>query len=166
MGYEDRSVAQGLDAPADAPAAATNEAANPGLAPPAPLNGENLVATGRVCGAKGGLLTIEIETPDGRRRIDAASLISIGAEETDLKVAVLFAGGAGAAPLVIGRLIEAGIDEPAADPHINGREQVTLRCGKASITLTAAGKVLIRGAYVSSRSTGVNRIKGGSVQIN
>ena len=29
-----------------------------------------------------------------------------------------------------------------------------------------AGKVLIRGAYLLSRSSGVNRIKGGSVQIN
>ena len=41
-----------------------------------------------------------------------------------------------------------------------------LRCGKASITLTREGKVLIKGAYLSSRSSGVNRIKGGSVQIN
>ena len=38
--------------------------------------------------------------------------------------------------------------------------------GKASITLTREGKVLIRGTYLSSRSSGVNRIKGGSVQIN
>jgi hypothetical protein len=46
------------------------------------------------------------------------------------------------------------------------KEQVVLRCGKASITLTRAGKVLIRGAYLLSRSSGVHRIKGGSVQIN
>jgi len=46
-----------------------------------------------------------------------------------------------------------------------GRE-IVLRCGKASITLTRAGKVLIRGAYLLTRSSGVNRIKGGSVQIN
>jgi hypothetical protein len=45
-------------------------------------------------------------------------------------------------------------------------EQLVLRCGKASITLTKAGKVLIEGSYVSSKSTGVNRIKGGSVQLN
>jgi phage baseplate assembly protein gpV len=45
-------------------------------------------------------------------------------------------------------------------------EEIVLRCGKASITLTRAGKVLIRGAYLSSHSSGVNRIKGGSVQIN
>ena len=33
-------------------------------------------------------------------------------------------------------------------------------------SLTKAGKVLIHGAYVSNRSSGVMRIKGGSVQIN
>ncbi|MEP7119602.1 MAG: hypothetical protein ABJE95_01785, partial [Byssovorax sp.] len=36
----------------------------------------------------------------------------------------------------------------------------------SSITLTRAGKILIRGAYVLTRSSGVNRIQGGSVQIN
>ena len=44
--------------------------------------------------------------------------------------------------------------------------EIVLRCGKSSITLTRAGKVLIRGAYILNRSSGVNRIKGGSVQIN
>ncbi len=48
----------------------------------------------------------------------------------------------------------------------NAKEQIVLRCGKASITLTKAGKVLIRGAYLLNRSSGVNRIKGASVQIN
>jgi len=48
----------------------------------------------------------------------------------------------------------------------DAREEIVLRCGKASITLTKAGKVLIRGAYLLNRSSGVNRIKGGSVQIN
>jgi hypothetical protein len=44
--------------------------------------------------------------------------------------------------------------------------ELVLRCGEASITLTRAGKVIIRGTYLLSRSSGVNRIKGGSVQIN
>ncbi len=48
----------------------------------------------------------------------------------------------------------------------DAKEEIVLRCGKASITLTRAGKVLIRGAYLLNRSSGVNRIKGGSVQIN
>ena len=49
---------------------------------------------------------------------------------------------------------------------VSAAEQLVLRCGKASITLTKAGKVLIQGSYLSSRSSGVNRIKGGSVQLN
>ena len=49
---------------------------------------------------------------------------------------------------------------------VTAKTQIVLRCGKASITLTKAGKVLIEGAYVSSRSSGVNRVKGGSIQLN
>lgn len=48
----------------------------------------------------------------------------------------------------------------------DAKKEIVLRCGKASITLTKAGKILIRGAYLLNRSSGVNRIKGGSVQIN
>jgi hypothetical protein len=45
-------------------------------------------------------------------------------------------------------------------------EEVVLRCGAASITLQKDGRVLIRGTYVVSRASGVNRILGGSVQVN
>lgn len=48
----------------------------------------------------------------------------------------------------------------------DAKNEIVLRCGKSSITLTRAGKVVIRGAYLLNRSSGVNRIKGGSVQIN
>lgn len=44
--------------------------------------------------------------------------------------------------------------------------EIVLRCGKASITLTKAGKVLIKGEYVLSYSSGENRIRGGSVSVN
>lgn len=49
---------------------------------------------------------------------------------------------------------------------LEGKEEIVLKCGDASITLTKAGKILIRGKYLQSRSTGVNRILGGSVQVN
>ena len=48
----------------------------------------------------------------------------------------------------------------------DAKKEIVLRCGKSSLILTRAGKVLIRGAYLSNRSSGVNLIKGGSVQIN
>lgn len=49
---------------------------------------------------------------------------------------------------------------------VSAREQLVLRCGKARITLTKAGKVLIEGTYVSSRSSGMNRLKGAAIQLN
>jgi hypothetical protein len=49
---------------------------------------------------------------------------------------------------------------------LTAENEIVLRCGEASITLTRAGKILLRGSYLLSRSSGVNRIKGGSVQIN
>jgi len=48
----------------------------------------------------------------------------------------------------------------------DAKEEIVLRCGKSSIILTKAGKVIIRGTYLLNRSSGVNRIKGASVQIN
>ena len=49
---------------------------------------------------------------------------------------------------------------------VTAKSQLVLRCGRSSITLTKAGKILIQGTYVSHRSSGVMRISGGSVQIN
>ena len=49
---------------------------------------------------------------------------------------------------------------------IDGKDEIVLRCGAASITLRRNGRVVIRGTYVETRSVGVNRIRGGSVLIN
>jgi hypothetical protein len=90
----------------------------------------------------------------------------------------MFEDADAAKPIVVGVLREADgwpLDQHAgqADVEADGerlivsaQRQLVLRCGKASITLTRDGKVLIRGTFLSSRSSGVNRIKGGSVQIN
>jgi hypothetical protein len=62
-----------------------------------------------------------------------------------------------------------GASGPVVTPDevtIVAAKQLTIRCGESSITLTAAGKIIIRGKYIVSRSSGVQRIKGGSVQIN
>lgn len=49
---------------------------------------------------------------------------------------------------------------------LNADEEIVLQCGKASITLTKAGKVLIEGEHVSSISNGINKIEGGAIQLN
>jgi hypothetical protein len=70
--------------------------------------------------------------------------------------------------------IEAALPADATlDTHVDGRrveltaaDEIVLRCGEASIVLRRNGRVVIRGTYVETRSRGVNRIKGGSVEIN
>lgn len=98
--------------------------------------------------------------------------------ETDVgrEVALLFEGGEPRLPLVIGVVQQPQRNAEARDPFtadvdgerilLTADKEIVLKCGKASITLTRAGKILIRGAYLLNRSSGVNRIKGGSVQIN
>ncbi len=49
---------------------------------------------------------------------------------------------------------------------LEGKDEVVLKCGEASISLNKNGKIAIRGKYLLNRSTGVNRIVGGSVQVN
>ena len=45
-------------------------------------------------------------------------------------------------------------------------DQITIKCGKASINLKSDGTVAIRGTNVASRASQTNRIRGGNVQIN
>jgi len=49
---------------------------------------------------------------------------------------------------------------------IEGQDEVVLKCGEASITLSKNGKIALRGKYLLSRASDVNRILGGSVQVN
>lgn len=46
-----------------------------------------------------------------------------------------------------------------------GRE-IVIKCGEGTITVSADGKIAIKGTHLLSRAKGVNKIKGGSVAIN
>ncbi len=107
----------------------------------------------------------------------ARSVVDLRGEHVGQTVVLSFENGDPALPIVMGVLHDEshrglnapGLVELEQDGErmvVSAREQLVLRCGEASITLTKAGKVLIEGNYVSSRSTGVNRVKGGSIQLN
>ena len=49
---------------------------------------------------------------------------------------------------------------------LEAQDEIQLKCGEGSITLRKDGKIVIKGTHLLSRSSGPNRIKGGSVQIN
>lgn len=110
--------------------------------------------------------------------IAARTTAALTNDDVGSDVALMFEQGDPHRPLILGRLLHPEVDftEPAAKEldvrvddqrvELSGEKEIVLRCGKASITLTRAGKILLRGAYIFSRSTGVNKIKGGSVQLN
>lgn len=50
--------------------------------------------------------------------------------------------------------------------ELEGREEVVLRCGRASLTLRRDGQVVIRGVNIRTEASQVQKIRGGKVQIN
>jgi hypothetical protein len=50
--------------------------------------------------------------------------------------------------------------------ELRGNDEVTLVCGKSSITLTRDGRITLRGTEIVSRASGTNKIRGASVSIN
>jgi hypothetical protein len=116
--------------------------------------------------------------------VPACSTVALGAGDRGRAVVLVFEQNDLRRPIVVGLIQEPGAGQSAGAPPDAGQSQtrdvevdgerllltaqkeIILRCGKATIILTRAGKILIRGAYLLNRSSGVNRIKGGSVQIN
>lgn len=105
--------------------------------------------------------------------VRARATVPVSPGDVGREVTLVFERGDRRRPIVTGvlRLEQGGetdfqLEVDGKALVLEAQEQIVLRCGKASITLTRSGKVLVQGAYLSSRSTGLNRIKGGSVQIN
>ena len=84
------------------------------------------------------------------------------------RVVVGFLGGDETQPIVLG-LLDAPPAVQPRDPDVlriaSGRE-LTIECGQAKIMLRADGRVEVRGTHLVSRSSGPNKIKGGTVHIN
>ena len=120
---------------------------------------------------------VRYSSQPGSAALRARSVLDLHGAHVGRPVVLQFAGGDATRPIVMGVLREAPAT-PADGPGqvqvdadgerliVRATDQLVFQCGKASITLTKAGKVLIQGTHVSSRSTGVNRVQGGSVQLN
>lgn len=114
----------------------------------------------------------------GHAALPARSTVDLHGPHIGQAVVLMFEQGDVHRPIVMGVLrgqpgwplaqqpATVDVDADGARMVVSAKEQLVLRCGKASITLTKSGKVLIDGSYVVSRSSGVNRVKGGSVQLN
>ncbi len=145
------------------------------------------VAIGRVVGIDDcGMPLVDFPGNPAHEPLSAMCTARFDKSAVGRSAAILFANGDPSKPLVVG-LIYSPLDEIVeVDPEarsseesqeievqkdgdrilLSAQKEIVLKCGRASITLTRAGKILLRGAYLLSRSSGVNRIKGGSVQVN
>jgi len=131
--------------------------------------------------AESGVPLVDFSGNRAASSIEAKTTVELLEKQIGSEVVLMFEGGDPQKPIILGVMHPpaAPVDSSGAsqakpvEVKLDGQQlvlsadqEIVLRCGQASITLTRAGKVLIRGAYLLSRSSGANRIKGGSVQIN
>lgn len=144
-------------------------------APAAPL--DNGIHVARIVEVTEGRAVVVL---DGRR-VQARCALALAPQDGEpwLGRAVLVAleGGNPALPVivgVVGDLLPVAAARPDSD-HVTvdgrritleGREEVVLRCGEASVTLRADGQVIVKGQRITSRAAETHKIRGATVQIN
>lgn len=118
-----------------------------------------------------------------RKPLVCRSIVDIDVRNLGREVVVQFENGDLSRPIIMGILRDASVSEqgPDADSEpavkrfvevdgdrllLTGNREIVLQCGDARITLTKAGKILIHGNYVLTRSRGACKLKGATVDIN
>jgi hypothetical protein len=106
----------------------------------------------------------------------AQTIVPVNLENIGSQVLLSFIDDKYDLPVIVGFLLDSKGQEVTKSPVkveldgeslvLTAEREIVLRCGEANITLTRAGKILIKGAYVLSCSSGYNKIKGAAVDIN
>ena len=138
---------------------------------PTPFHG---AVVGSIVGFVDGVLLVTYSGQLGSDAVPCRTTVNVDSSSVGRQALLMFEQGDTRLPILVGCLRDGlSASAPAVDVKADGetitvtaKEQIVLRCGRASITLTKAGKVILQGEYISQRSMGVVRIKGGSVEIN
>jgi hypothetical protein len=94
-------------------------------------------------------------------------LVFINGDAKQPVVTGILRGGRPAGPgLATGRGRSLAVSIDGDRLLLSAYQEVSLQCGKASIKLFRDGRVEVRGTELLSRSSSVNRVKGGRVIIN
>jgi hypothetical protein len=138
------------------------------------------VVIGRIVGAGAdGAPIVDFPGNPASRPVSALSTACYDLVSPGQAVALMFISGDLTKPVAIGLVTQQNgpdvadacaaalkPDDPPDRLTLAAAREIVLQCGHASIVLTRAGKVLVRGAYLSLRSSGMQRITGASVHIN
>lgn len=154
------------------------EELSPQVAPFEQSHGIVGVVRGVFAGVDGsGLALVDFAANAQDEPIVAASVVALSRADIGRAVMLAFEDGDTEAPVILGIIRRLAVVESGPEPEgeaivdgnrllLTGKREIVLRCGEASLTMTNDGKVLLRGRYVLSRASDVNRISGGTVQIN
>jgi hypothetical protein len=143
----------------------------------APRNDSRDLRLGRVIAIAGDAVLVAIG--DAALELCEVTASAVRVAECDVGRAVVLQpvvnpAGASSAPMwfLLGLLADAPTDAApaavdAADPlHVTLHRDLVFECGKATISLSRSGLVRVEGECIITDAAGVNRIRGGSVEIN
>lgn len=121
---------------------------------------------------------VRLRCSPGAPVLPARSVVPLNGSQIGQHVVLVCEHGDPTLPIILGVLTfestchlpqlpaQVEVRADGAQMIVSARDRLVLRCGKASITLTRAGKIVIEGEYISSRAVGAHRIRGGSVELN
>ena len=126
---------------------------------------------GRLVRCEANTALVEFPGKPGNGPVQARTTVPLTPDSVGSEVVLLLENGDLAKPIIMGIIQNQLASSVTAELDgermvLSAEREISLKCGEASITLTAAGKILIRGTYVLTRSSGANRIKGATVEIN
>lgn len=115
--------------------------------------------------------------------LSARSIIDISTRDIEEHgntppVLLSFDQGDSSKPIITGLVraatrLQHAADTPGLEGVLDGKrllfsasQEIVLRCGQGSITLTADGRIVVKGTKLLSRASETNKIKGASVDIN
>ncbi|OWQ48348.1 hypothetical protein CDL60_07170 [Roseateles noduli] len=89
-----------------------------------------------------------------------------GDRERPVVVGVVRTAQTPAASEDVARMTRAEVQTDGEHLVVTARHALTLRCGKARLTLRADGRIELRGEEILAQAIGANRLQGGSVHLN
>lgn len=135
-----------------------------------------------------GLTSVAFACNSSEDPVQAKSVVLVTNRDVGRQVVLMFENGDVNAPVVLGLIQDqsnlAGEEQSVIEkvehteeipetliiedetPLTASRKELRLECGDSSITLTRAGKIVVQGNEIVTRSTGCTRIKGLSVELN
>jgi hypothetical protein len=133
----------------------------------------------------GVLRAIPVGTEPGAAEVAGLGCVAVAHSVVPLTAAHIGEGVAlsvldGGVALVLGLLWQGAAAAPQSDEApaplavtveghrqvIEAAQELELRCGDACIVLTADGRILLRGSYITCHASATQRLVGGSVHVN